>query len=62
MTPEFDKGYLTALKRLKADIISYSELVTDVDDMADADVEVVNKVCYDIVDMIACEIANLEEF
>jgi hypothetical protein len=62
ITPEFDRGYLAALKRLKAEITAYSELITDVDDMDEDEIEIVGKVCYDIVDMISGEIANLEEF
>lgn len=63
MTPEsFDRGYLAALKRIKAEVQSYSELVTDLDELSDEDVEIINKTCYDIMDIISKEIDLLEEF
>ena len=62
MPDSFDRGYLAALKRIRAEIQAYSELVMELDDLDDNDVDVINKTCYDILDMISKEIETLEEF
>lgn len=63
MIPDsFDRGYLAALKRIRVEVQKYSEMVTDLEHLDDKDVEIINKTCYDIVDIIGKEIDLLEEF
>jgi len=62
MNPEFDKGYLMALKKMRSEIQVYADLIIDVEDMSEEELEVATKICYDITEMLAGEIDTLEEF
>ena len=62
MNPEFDKGYLMALKKMRSEIQVYADLIMDLEDMSEEELECATKICYDITEMLAHEIDTLEEF